>query len=215
MAGRQRELRKSRRRPKRQAAWIRYESGDALVPCVIWDLSEDGARLGPARTKTLPDRFHLLMSKDGASRRLCRVAWRKDRHIGVQFLQSQDDEDFCSAPAVRWRKAVAAQPCGPPVSDRPALGINSLAFPLQHPRATSSGKIGGRFAPSGLAFGFVFLLVAATAVFYVAGLEIENGTPWALELCDSAKNLCAHPEMSGVPALLLAVVCFALKGMEV
>jgi hypothetical protein len=72
MAGRQRELRKSRRRPKRQAAWIRYESGDALVPCVIWDLSEDGARLGPARTKTLPDRFHLLMSKDGASRRLCR-----------------------------------------------------------------------------------------------------------------------------------------------
>jgi hypothetical protein len=32
MAGRQRELRKARRRPKRQAPWISYESGDTLVP---------------------------------------------------------------------------------------------------------------------------------------------------------------------------------------
>ena len=60
MAGRQRELRKARRRPKRQAAWISYDSGDTLVPCVIWDLSEEGARLGPARAKNLPDVFNLV-----------------------------------------------------------------------------------------------------------------------------------------------------------
>jgi hypothetical protein len=51
MAGRQRELRKARRRPKRQAAWISYDSGGTLVPCVIWDLFEEGARLGPALSR--------------------------------------------------------------------------------------------------------------------------------------------------------------------
>ena len=61
MAGLQRELRKARRRPKRQAAWIRYDGGDTLIPCVIWDLSDEGARLGPARSKTLPDVFNLLI----------------------------------------------------------------------------------------------------------------------------------------------------------
>jgi hypothetical protein len=214
MAGRQRELRKTRRRPKRQAAWISYDSGGTLVPCVIWDLSEEGARLGPARAKTLPDVFNLITSKDGTSRRACRVVWRKDRHIGVQFLQSDENDDVYPAPPARWRRAAPAPACGPLLSDRLASASNSLALPLQPARLGCSNKLPGRFAGSGLAFGFLFLLVAATAVFYVAGLEIENGTPWALQLCDSAKNLCEHPEMSGVPAVLLAVVGFALRGME-
>jgi hypothetical protein len=214
MAVRQRELRKARRRPKRQAAWISYEGSDALVPCVIWDLSEDGARLGPARSKGLPEEFTLLMSKDGSSRRLCRVAWRKDRHIGVQFLPSNESEDAWPVPRGRSRRPVAAPPYEPLSPDRLACVSNSLALSLPPAPVRRSSKIAGRYASSGLAFGFVILLTAATAVFYVAGLEIENGTPWALELCGTAKNLCNHPEMSGVPALLLAVVCFALKGLE-
>jgi hypothetical protein len=154
------------------------------------------------------------MSKDGSSRHLCQVVWRKDRHIGVQFMQSDEHDDWSAAPRVRRRRASPPSISGPPLPDGLACAGTSLALPLQHPRAASSNKVAGKFAASDLAFGFVFLLIAATALFYVAGLEIANGTPWALQLCDSAKNLCDHPEMSGVPAILLAVVCLALKGME-
>jgi hypothetical protein len=214
MAGRQRELRRARRRPKRQAAWISYDGADTLVPCVIWDLSDEGARLGPARSNALPDTFNLLMSKDGSSRRVCRVVWRKDRHIGVRFLQPNENDDWTPLPAVRRSSASAAPVCEPAFPDRLASASNSLALPFPHPRVASSNKLAGRFAASGLALGFVFLLIAATAVFYVAGLETANETPWAVQLCESAKNLCDHPEMSGVPAILLVVVCFTLRGME-
>src|SRR5437588_9490664 len=48
------------------------------------------------------------MSKDGTSRRVCRVVWRKDRHIGVQFLQSDENDDVYPAPPARWRRAAPA-----------------------------------------------------------------------------------------------------------
>jgi hypothetical protein len=49
-----------------------------------------------------------------------------------------------------------------------------------------------------------------------SGLKIESNARWAVQLCDGdgTKNLCEHPEMSGVPAVLLAVVFFVLRGME-
>jgi hypothetical protein len=71
------------------------------------------------------------------------------------------------------------------------------------------------FALSSLALGLVVLLLAATAVFYVAGMQLDDGTLWALEVCDNAKNFCEHPEWSGIPAVLMGVVFLAVKGMEV
>jgi len=83
MPGRQHEQRKSARKPKRQAAWISNDAGGCPIPCVLWDLSEGGARLAPARANVVPDVFTLLLTRDGKSHRLCRVAWRKKPYIGV------------------------------------------------------------------------------------------------------------------------------------
>jgi hypothetical protein len=37
---------------------------------------------------------------------------------------------------------------------------------------------------------------------------------WATELCENTKNFCQHPEWSAVPAVLMALVYFSVKGME-
>ena len=77
MLARQRDLRRSQRKLKRQAAWIRSGGTCMPIPCVIWDLSKEGARLAPARLNIVPDLFILNLSRDGKSRRGCRVVWRK------------------------------------------------------------------------------------------------------------------------------------------
>jgi len=69
-------------------------------------------------------------------------------------------------------------------------------------------------SPSFFALGFLLLLVVASAIFYVAGLELADETPWAVEVCDRARNFCQHPEWSAIPAVLMGVVFLAVKGME-
>ena len=82
------EQRKSRRQPLRQAAWISLGDHCPLVRCVLWDISDCGARLMAARSPAdLPDRFILLLSEQSVQRN-CRVIWRNDRFVGVQFVQA-------------------------------------------------------------------------------------------------------------------------------
>jgi PilZ domain-containing protein len=57
---------------------------------MMWDLSDQGARLTAAHSGTLPDLFTLILSRDGKSRRLCRVAWRKKPHLGVRFVPQSE-----------------------------------------------------------------------------------------------------------------------------
>ena len=57
MPGRTRDLRRAQRKPKRQAAWISCGDTPALIQCVIWDLTEGGARL--ARPADLLQSGHL------------------------------------------------------------------------------------------------------------------------------------------------------------
>jgi hypothetical protein len=249
MPGHQRELRRTRRKPKRQAAWISYGANNTPIPCVIWDLSEEGARLAPARSDILPDFFilvlkhvpqkrepvlrrrtcsnkmierdddakksHPTLAKDGKSHRLCRVVWRKNRHMGVQFVQpGEADMGLDPGCPTQSRKAVTARYRPPRAPDRVAGADNSLSLQGHHPHAASRIHSRRHFASSSLAVGLLFLLVVATAVFYVAGLQIDDGTPWALKVCDNAKNLCDHPEMSGIPAVLMTIVYCTVKGME-
>ncbi len=74
------------RRTSRIAAWISYGSNPTPIPCVLWDLSEGGARLTAAHVNILPDRFTLILDKKDAAHRLCRVVWRRRQHLGVQFV---------------------------------------------------------------------------------------------------------------------------------
>jgi hypothetical protein len=79
------ELRKSKRRPSRYAAWINLGDHCPRLRCVIWDISDGGARLTAARkVEDLPDRFSLITSE--AVARNCRVIWRNGRFIGIAFV---------------------------------------------------------------------------------------------------------------------------------
>jgi hypothetical protein len=88
-----RELRRAKRTRRRNAAWIGFGTSDARVPCVLWDISATGARLAAARCKSLPSAFDLLLSNDEGSRRRCRVVWRNDRQLGVEFVAAVAPDD--------------------------------------------------------------------------------------------------------------------------
>ena len=86
------DRRKKRRQGRRRSAWISYGEKPDMMLCVLWDLSDGGARIAPANSKILPDFFSLYLTKDLSSRRYCRVAWRNERHLGVQFVDESQAE---------------------------------------------------------------------------------------------------------------------------
>jgi hypothetical protein len=57
MPQRRPEQRKAKRIPRRNAAWIVLASGAPRIPCVLWDISDSGARVAAARANTLPRSF--------------------------------------------------------------------------------------------------------------------------------------------------------------
>jgi two-component system chemotaxis response regulator CheY len=53
------------------------------IDCTIRDISEDGACLGVASALGIPESFNLVL--DDKTLRRCRLKWRKERQIGVEF----------------------------------------------------------------------------------------------------------------------------------
>jgi hypothetical protein len=199
-----RELRRAKRTRRRNAAWIGFGTSDARVPCVLWDISATGARLAAARCKSLPSAFDLLLSNDEGSRRRCRVVWRNDRQLGVEFVAAvapDDDEDN--------RPGLAAA--------RPASTGNTatalLLLPGYGPAFLEKPQRNG-IRMSAFAACMMFMLAVATALLLVAGTQSSLEAPWAVQLCDRAGNLCQHPEWTGLAGGLMAVVFFAVRGME-
>jgi hypothetical protein len=85
------ELRKARREMVRRPGWIALGRGTPLLECTVWDESERGARLVISGAWHAPDAFYLYLSLDFSSRRHCRVAWRSDRQLGVEFIPEPSD----------------------------------------------------------------------------------------------------------------------------
>jgi hypothetical protein len=54
--------------------------------CIVLDESEKGARLEVNRPSEIPDNFYIYMTLESTSRRQCRVAWRSDKQMGVEYL---------------------------------------------------------------------------------------------------------------------------------
>lgn len=55
------------------------------VDCVIRNMSEQGAAIESAGAAFIPDTFDLLVKPEMVKRR-CRVIWRDENRIGVQFV---------------------------------------------------------------------------------------------------------------------------------
>src|SRR4051812_4673135 len=77
------ESRKSKRRPKPYAAWIKLSDYSTLVRCVLWNISDGGTCL-TARINDLPDRFSVVLN--GGEERSCRLIWRNGGSVGVAFI---------------------------------------------------------------------------------------------------------------------------------
>jgi hypothetical protein len=62
---------------------------DSTVPfvCVLWDVSEGGARLSAPTMSKIPNEFTLLLSRDTLAGTHCHVIWRESDQIGVEFAE--------------------------------------------------------------------------------------------------------------------------------
>jgi hypothetical protein len=78
------DKRKARRHRLQRDAWVVPESGQRHE-CVVTNISDRGAHINVADSDALPDSFVLLLAENGATRRRCRVIWRKPREIGIKF----------------------------------------------------------------------------------------------------------------------------------
>jgi PilZ domain len=82
------DRRKNTRRLVRQIGTMLNTDGSILGECLMSDVSKTGARLRLQNSIELPDRFTLLLSRNGRVRRQCSVIWRSENALGVQFLAS-------------------------------------------------------------------------------------------------------------------------------
>jgi hypothetical protein len=207
-----REGRKTKRTHRRQAAWVVLDGGGNRFPCVVWDISEGGARIAAARANTLPDVFGLFLTKDGKSRCFCRVAWRRGGQLGVQFVDELvANIDLDPRPDWMRRRSAPSLPAAKnAVQPNDAESIQ-LLLPWYRPQASPEGD-GRPFRLSSIAFGMLFLLAAATAVFFLAGTQ--DDADWALSVCTSAENFCQHPEWTAAAAIAMTVISLTVRAME-
>lgn len=87
------ELRKKPRRQFHYTAKIIAEDAKPR-PCTIADISHTGARLTLETDDPLPDRFVLLLTRNGGARRRCRLVWRTGMTVGVEFAAADLAAEF-------------------------------------------------------------------------------------------------------------------------
>ena len=80
------EQRRSPRRAAFMEAWISHPRNTEHLRCVVRNISPDGALLELSPVKDLPVSFWLRLEGD-TELRLCTVAWRSERQVGVEFSQ--------------------------------------------------------------------------------------------------------------------------------
>jgi len=78
------ERRASPRRLVNCPGSIVCDTAAAPLDCVVADLSEGGARL--IVPSGVPEEFALVVKDGSETSQRCRVAWRLDEEIGVEFI---------------------------------------------------------------------------------------------------------------------------------
>jgi hypothetical protein len=116
------EKRRNLRRTITYPAFIDFGDGSPVLECTLCDASQDGAQLAVADPKRIPDEFILALSADGAARRRCRVAWRTEAQIGVEFLKELKK----NGPSMRMQatRSSASQPAAAVAPAEPAVQVD-------------------------------------------------------------------------------------------
>jgi hypothetical protein len=78
------ERRKETRRRTFKAGKI-IIAGKSIIDCMVRSLTYTGASLEVGSSVGIPDAFELSIPVDNLTRK-CRVSWRHERRIGVQFV---------------------------------------------------------------------------------------------------------------------------------
>ncbi len=68
-------------------------SGGSVMPCMVRNISPEGAAIDVDNPAFVPQRFRLVMANDRAVVHECRVAWIQKNRIGLTFLQTADAAD--------------------------------------------------------------------------------------------------------------------------
>jgi hypothetical protein len=81
------DRRTSPRHALNRHALVCSADGKPIAGCQLCDVSAAGARLALAASELakLPDEFILVLAKRAKVHRRCRVVWRADGEVGVQF----------------------------------------------------------------------------------------------------------------------------------
>jgi hypothetical protein len=77
--------RRIQRRQVRIAAKMQIDGGPPTRDCTVVDISDYGARIEMDAAADTPDRFPITMTARGYPYRRCRVVWRSDSELGVEF----------------------------------------------------------------------------------------------------------------------------------
>jgi len=77
----EREIRRVRYLP----AWL-FVKGQANRECHILDVSSHGAKIAVSIPSEIPARFELAIFQNDEKRRICEVAWRRGKMLGVKFV---------------------------------------------------------------------------------------------------------------------------------
>jgi hypothetical protein len=83
------DQRKHVRRPVHIAAKINV--GQSLRDGTVLDISDSGARIAVKTSREVPDKVVICMTPRGSPIRPCRVIWRSDTEIGVEFLDTSTE----------------------------------------------------------------------------------------------------------------------------
>jgi hypothetical protein len=69
-------------------------AGGVLVgECMMADVSEGGARITQLGSTEAPDKFDLILTRNGKVRRCCEVVWRSGRDIGIRLVREAPVQD--------------------------------------------------------------------------------------------------------------------------
>jgi hypothetical protein len=76
-----------RKHPRAEINQPGYVSaGGSVMPCVIVNISPEGAAIEVDNPAYVPHRFRLVMANDAATVYECQVIWSKKTRIGLSFL---------------------------------------------------------------------------------------------------------------------------------
>ncbi len=80
------DKRRSQRQALKYPAKIDIGSG-MQVPCLLSDVSASGARLTLQSPGDIPEQFALLLAAEHGVQRECKVMWREENQLGVEFIK--------------------------------------------------------------------------------------------------------------------------------